>query len=134
MGLSKALQELCSNIAAGRLLEVTYQETGMEKRLGASTEIMLYRIIQELLNNILKHAQAKKAIVQFVRDGNRLSITVEDDGKGFDMAEIATGNHAGMESVKSRVNYLNGKLQMDSQKNIGTTVMMDFLINETSTG
>lgn len=130
MGLMNALQDLCNNISSGGILLVTLQQTGMEKRLGMDTEIMLYRIIQELLNNIMKHAHAKKAIVQFVRDGNRLSITVEDDGRGFDAASVEGNNHAGMASVKSRVNYLNGQLNIDSQKDVGTTILMDFLINE----
>ncbi len=130
MGLMNALQDLCNNISSGGILKVTLQQTEMHKRLGMDTEIMLYRIIQELLNNIIKHAHAKKAIVQFVRDGNRLSITVEDDGRGFDMSSVQNGSHVGMESVKSRVSYLNGQLNVDSRKDVGTTIMMDFLINE----
>ena len=130
MGLMNALGDLCNNISAGRLVKVSFQQSGMEERLGQSTEIMLYRIIQELLNNIVKHAEAKQAIVQFIRDGNRLSVTVEDDGKGFDVAGIEEAGHAGLESVKSRVSYLNGKWNVDSQKEVGTTVMMDFLVSE----
>jgi len=102
----------------------------MKDRLNSSTEIMLYRIIQELLNNIIKHAQASEAIIQFIRDENRLSVVVEDNGRGFNTESTDEAAHAGIETVKSRVNYLNGKLTIDSQKGIGTTVMMDFLINE----
>ena len=89
-------------------------------------EIMLYRIIQELLNNIIKHARATVAIVQFIKDEDTLSITVEDDGQGFNMAE--TTATAGIETVKSRVDYLNGNISIDSQKNIGTTVTMEFIL------
>ena len=130
LGLEQATQELCNSISAGKLLQVSLQSYGMGKRLNASTEIMLFRIMQELLNNIIKHANATEAIIQFNRDGNRLSVTVEDNGRGFNMQETDDKTHAGLESVQNRVTYLNGKFSIESQKEIGTTVMMDFLINE----
>lgn len=91
---------------------------------------MLFRIIQELLNNIIKHANATEAIIQFNRNDKRLSVTVEDNGRGFNLNETDDKTHAGLESVQNRVIYLNGKLSIESEKEIGTTVMMDFLINE----
>ena len=130
MGVVQATQELCNSISAGKLLKVAMQSYGMEKRLNASTEIMLFRIIQELLNNIIKHSQATEAIVQFNREGNRLSVTVEDNGRGFNMKESDEKISAGLSSVKSRVQYLNGQLSIDSQNEIGTTILMNFLINE----
>ena len=102
----------------------------MEKRLSSSTEIMLFRIIQELINNIIKHAYATEAIIQFNREGNRLSITIEDNGRGFNTQEAEEKATMGMTTVKSRVDYLNGKLTIDSRKDIGTTVMIDLLLNE----
>lgn len=130
MGVVQATQELCNSISAGKLLQVSMQAYGMEQRLNASTEIMLFRIIQELLNNTIKHAQATEAIVQFNREGNRLSVTVEDNGRGFNMKETDEKITAGLSSVQSRVQYLNGEFSIDSQKEIGTTVLMNFLINE----
>ncbi len=130
LGLVHAVQDMCSNISAGKLLQVQLQSYGMEKRLNASTEIMLYRIVQELLTNIMKHAQASEAIVQFNRSENRLVVTVEDNGRGFSLQDTDNRNHAGLETIKSRVNYLNGNITIDSQQEIGTTVIMEFLINE----
>lgn len=130
LGLVDALKDMCSNISAGKLLTISLQAYGMEKRLNSSTEIMLYRIIQELLNNIIKHAQATQAIIQFNREGERLSVTVEDNGRGFDMQEASEKLHAGLGTIQSRVNYLKGRLSIESQQGLGTTVMMDFLINE----
>lgn len=129
LGLVQATRELCNSINAGRLMSCSMQSYGMEQRLNASTEMMLFRIIQELLNNIIKHACATEAIIQFNRDGQRLSVTVEDNGRGFNLEENSR-KKAGLESVKSRVSYLNGKLSIDSEKEVGTTVLMDFLINE----
>jgi signal transduction histidine kinase len=130
LGLPNALQDLCNNISASRLIQVSLQINGMEKRLNASTEIMLYRIVQELLNNIVKHAQATEAIVQFIQSGNRLSVTVEDNGKGFNTLDTDLQKKAGLENIKSRVDYLNGSISFESTKDLGTTIMMDFLIND----
>ena len=130
VGLVEALRDFCDNINSGKLLKITLQTFGMEKRLSSSTEIMLFRIIQELINNIIKHAYATEAIIQFNREGNRLSITIEDNGRGFNTQEAEEKATMGMTTVKSRVDYLNGKLTIDSRKDIGTTVMIDLLLNE----
>lgn len=130
LGLANAIKDLCDNISAGKLLNVSLEVHGMNKRLNATTEIMLFRIIQELLNNVIKHANATEAIIQFIRENERLSVIVEDNGRGFDTLERDEKNHAGIATIQSRVNYLNGKMSIDSQKNVGTTIMMDFLINE----
>ncbi len=130
VGLVEALQDFCNNISSGKLLNITLQTFGMEKRLSSSTEIMLYRIIQELVNNIIKHAYATEAILQINREGNRLSLTIEDNGRGFDTREAEDKRTMGIATVKSRVDYLNGKLTIDSRKDIGTTVMIDLLLNE----
>lgn len=133
LGLLQAVQEFCNSISASRQLQVTMLGYGMDNRLNASTEIMLYRIIQELLNNIIKHARATEAIIQFNKMDNQLTITVEDNGAGFDPEPSDAGVHAGLSSVKSRVNYLNGQLSIDSEKGIGTTILMEFLLNEKET-
>lgn len=130
LGLVNALQDLCNNVSAGRLTQVSLIVKGMENRLDPSMEIMLYRIVQELLNNIIKHAHASHAIVQFIRSDDRLSVTVEDDGKGFNTEHVCAAKNTGMENIKSRVNYLNGTLTIESEQDLGTTVMMDFLIGE----
>jgi signal transduction histidine kinase len=132
LGLTDGLNDMCNNISSGKLLKVNFLAYGMEKRLNASTEIMLYRIVQELINNIIKHSQATEAIVQFNRDGNRLQVTVEDNGRGFNTKETDGQHHSGLETVQSRVDYLNGKLSIESEQGLGTTVMMDFLLNEQS--
>jgi two-component system, NarL family, sensor kinase len=130
LGLVNAVKDLCDNISAGKLLTVSLEVHGMNRRLNATTEIMLFRIIQELLNNIIKHAHATEAIIQFIREDERLSVIVEDNGQGFNTQETDEQNHSGIATIQSRVNYLNGKMSIDSEKNVGTTIMMDFLINE----
>jgi signal transduction histidine kinase len=130
MGLTNALKDLTDAVSAGRSLKISLAVHGMEHRLASNVEVMLYRIIQELINNIIKHAEATEAIIQMIRDENRLSIVVEDNGCGFEIDKLDDNAHTGLESIKNRINFMNGKLTIDSQKNVGTTVMMDIIINE----
>lgn len=129
LGLIDSIQELTANINSSKQLKVNFQYFGMEERLTSDFEIMLYRIVQELLNNIIKHSDATEAIIQFVKEGSRLNITVEDNGKGFSSKKDTKG--IGLSTVKERVQYLNGVLSIDSETYVGTTVMMEFLLSET---
>jgi two-component system, NarL family, sensor kinase len=124
-GLDEALKEYCNSINATNLLSLKYQSIGMDTRIEKSTEIIIYRIIQELLNNILKHAAASEAMVQLIKDNNRLSIMVEDNGKGFNTA-IKNNNGAGLTSIQSRVDYLKGQLDIHSEEGKGTLVNIEF--------
>lgn len=130
VGLVDALQDFCNNINSGKLLTIRLQTYGMDKRLSSSTETMLYRIVQELIHNILKHAEATEALIQINRQESRLSLIIDDNGRGFDTREASEKRTMGMSTVKSRVDYLNGRLTIDSRKDIGTTIMIDLLINE----
>ncbi len=127
-GLDEALKEYCNTINATQLLAVKYQSLGMETRLEKSTEIIIYRIVQELLNNTVKHATASEAFVQIIRDGSRLNIVVEDNGKGFDTGLIENNKGAGLSNVRSRVDYLKGQLDISSEKGKGTLVNIEFSI------
>jgi signal transduction histidine kinase len=91
---------------------------------------MIFRIIQELVNNIIKHAEATQAIIQLNKNGNQLTVTVEDNGKGFEAENAEERRGMGINTVKSRVDYLNGKLTIDSRKDVGTTILIDILLNE----
>jgi signal transduction histidine kinase len=125
IGLVQCTQELCAAISAGRQIKVSFQSYGMDQRLNPSTEILIHRILQELLNNTMKHARATEAIVQFNRVGDRLHITVEDNGVGFTPAADTEGHHTGLGSVRDRVRYLNGHLTIDTEKDKGTTILLD---------
>jgi two-component system, NarL family, sensor kinase len=127
-GLDEALKEYCNSINATNLVSVKYQSIGMGIRIEKSTEIIIYRIIQELLNNIMKHAAAKEATVQLVKEEGRLSIIVEDNGEGFDTAMIKNNKGAGLISIQSRVDYLKGQLDIHSEQGKGTLVNIEFNI------
>lgn len=125
-GLDEALKEYCNSINSTRLINVKYQSHGMEGRIDKSTEIIIYRIIQELLNNILKHAAATEAFVQLIREDSRLNVVVEDNGKSFDIALLKNNKGAGLTSIQSRVDYLKGQLDIHSEKDKGTLVNIEF--------
>ena len=125
-GLDEALKDYCNTVNATKLLAVKYQSLGMETRLDKSTEIIVYRIVQELLNNILKHAAASAGFVQLIRENDRLNIVVEDNGKGFDTAMLEKSKGAGWANIRSRVEYLKGQLDIHSEPGKGTLVNMEF--------
>jgi two-component system NarL family sensor kinase len=131
-GLDEAVKEYCNTVNATKLLAVKYQSLGMipmgAGRLDNSTEIIVYRIVQELLNNILKHAAASEAFIQLVRENNRLNIVVEDNGKGFDIALLENNNGVGWANIRSRVEYLKGQLDIHSESGKGTLVNIEFNI------
>jgi two-component system, NarL family, sensor kinase len=91
-----------------------------------ATQITIYRVIQELLTNALKHAQAKQIVVQLMQDDYQIHITVEDDGKGFVNTNIHNASAGiGLTNIKSRVAFLKGKLDIQSQPAVGTTVNIE---------
>jgi signal transduction histidine kinase len=124
-GLDEALKEYCHTVNSTKFLSVKYQSVGMDTRIEKSSEIIIYRIIQELLNNIMKHSAATEAMVQLIKDNNRLSIIVEDNGKGFN-TDFKNNTGAGLTSIQSRVDYLKGQLDIHSEEGKGTLVNIEF--------
>jgi len=127
-GLDEALKEYCNTINSTKLLAVKYQSLGMNVRIEKSTEIIIYRIIQELINNIMKHAGATEALVQLIKEDSRLNIVVEDNGKGFDTAEMAKNTGAGWVNIHSRVEYLKGQLDVNSEAGKGSLVNIELTV------
>jgi two-component system, NarL family, sensor kinase len=123
-GLNDTLKNYCDSIEQNSGLVVTFQSFGFQNRIDQSTEIVLYRIVQELLNNTVKHAKATQAQVQFSRIENIISLTVEDNGKGFDVKNLANKG-IGLSNIQNRVDYLNGKMDIKSDEN-GTSTHIEF--------
>lgn len=124
-GLPSALDDLSLNISSSKKLHIDVQTIGLEKRLDSTTEIMLFRIIQEAMKNILTHAEAKNVIVQLINDGKLLALTVEDDGKGFDVSHAEKAIGIGLRSIKTRVEFLNGKMDIKSKAGEGTSLYVE---------
>jgi two-component system, NarL family, sensor kinase len=125
-GLDTALKDFCNDINQSGALRVTYQSIGLENAvIEQTTAITIYRIIQELINNTMKHASAKTAIVQMTKADGNISITVEDDGKGFDPVTLKSCRGIGWSNIQSRIEYLKGKLDVQSEPGKGTSVLIE---------
>ncbi|MBS1777546.1 MAG: tetratricopeptide repeat protein [Bacteroidetes bacterium] len=128
-GLDAALQDFCSEMSRSGMLKVIYQSFGIkETSLDRSLSVTTYRIIQELLNNIIKYAEANQAIVQVSKMENHMSITVEDDGKGMDVSDLKNKNGIGWDNIQSRVAYHNGTINIQSEPHKGTSIFIEFPI------
>ncbi|MEM8891425.1 MAG: ATP-binding protein, partial [Bacteroidota bacterium] len=86
-----------------------------------STQVSMFRIVQELLRNTVKHAQAKELIVQVQTDPDQISLTVEDDGIGYQDSN-SKSDGIGLMNVRSRVELLKGSLDIDSRPGKGTSI------------
>lgn len=128
LGLQQAVQDYCDGLTETQQLKINCQFHGLEKRLDAATEIVVYRIAQELLNNVVKHAEATEALVQIMRHENNLNITIEDNGKGFDTSKMDDERGAGLRNVQSRVDYLKGQMDIQSSPGKGTSVHIDCVL------
>ncbi len=127
-GLDTALRDFCNDINQSGALQVTYQGIGVEGAVKDQTAaITIYRIVQELINNAVKHAGARQAIVQLARTGPVLSVTVEDDGKGFDQYMTRPAVGMGWRNIRSRVEFLKGKLDVNTAPGKGTSVFIEFV-------
>jgi two-component system, NarL family, sensor kinase len=128
-GLDTALKDFCNEIQQSGALQISYQSIGLENvAIDQTVSITIYRIVQELVNNTMKHAVAKNAIVQVTKSDGQLSITVEDDGKGFDTAIITSPTGMGWGNITNRVEFLKGKLDVNSQSGKGTSVLIEINI------
>jgi len=125
-GLDAALKDFCNDINHSRAININYQSIGMEGvMVDQTTSITLYRIVQELINNTMKHARAKTAIVQVAQSNQKLFVTVEDDGKGFDTNILKESKGIGWINIKNRVEFLKGKIEITSKEGEGTSVLIE---------
>jgi signal transduction histidine kinase len=125
-GLDTALKDFCNDINRTGALEISYQSIGLENEIIEQTAaITIYRIVQELINNTMKYAAAKTAIVQVAKSGSQLAITVEDDGVGFDTALLKHSKGMGWSNIQNRVDFLKGKVDVRSEKEKGTSVHIE---------
>lgn len=126
-GLYYAVEEFCEKINNTYPIKITYQWFGTHLALPTKVETILYRIIQEIIYNILKHAEANEAILQFNYQNENLRITIEDDGIGFETHQNYDG--IGLKNIRSRIDYLNAELEIESSKN-GSLFIINLPINK----
>lgn len=125
-GLKGALEDLAQDLKR-QGLSCQLELIGLDDLpLEPARSVMVYRIVQELSHNAVKHAQASHLLLQALRHEGRLSLLIEDDGKGFDVTTAHLKKGLGLSSIESRVRFLKGEIEWDSVKGEGTTVSVSF--------
>lgn len=127
-GLKAAIQDLITSIQTSGKMTVEDIIEGLDDTGDWSQEVVLgiYRIIQEVLNNVIKHAGATHVLVQVIELEDAVTIYVEDNGQGFVPDTEQDG--LGMRLLKSNVEYLNGKIEIDGKPNTGAFVLVELQI------
>ncbi len=122
LGLTAALKDLINRYNSRGILDISLHVNQVDGILNQESKLHVYRIIQELLNNALKHAKAGEIDVQVNKNEHELLIMVEDNGVGFNQDEVERG--LGLGNLQSRVNLLKGEINIDSVKGQGTSVVV----------
>lgn len=129
LGLIAALKDLCSRFSNDKTT-IEFQDFGIQNNISESKQITIYRIIQELINNALKYANATEIIVNCSQNENIFLITVEDNGQGFDSKKANLFDGMGLKNIQNRVNFLKGELEIESQPETGTVFNIELNILE----
>lgn len=124
-GLVKALEQFCNSIAIKNTTHIYFEVTGTAFKLRSDLELSLYRIIQELVHNIIKHSRATEAIIQIGFSEEELNIAVEDNGIGIS-SENKKG--LGIKSIQDRVKAINGHISIESGYSKGTNIYINIAL------
>jgi Signal transduction histidine kinase len=132
-GLVRALSNFINKINIAKTIKINLNTELKDERFDPNVEVVLYRVICELINNTIKHAHAKKINISLSLTDGQLSIVYKDDGKGFDVSKIVEhqGNSGmGFSNIYSRINSLKGEINIESESKKGTQVTIKVLTNE----
>lgn len=128
-GLVTATRDFCERVSNSQLLLIEYQAYGTFSPQEKNFELFVYRIIQELINNIIKHSGAQKALVQLSMSADLLAITIEDNGRGMQAEDWNKG--AGLKNIENKVHMLRGLITVESTQQRGTQVYLEFDLTQT---
>lgn len=120
-GLKVAIQSMLNNFRS-EYLSINYKFNSVKERLDSNLEITVFRIVQELLNNIAKNSQANEASILIEINDSSLLINVKDNGRGFNKNKVSASSGLGLKMVENRVKLLDGSLTVDS--NQGTMFLL----------
>lgn len=138
-GLVQTIQQVTEEFSERNGIEVDFLSAGMDDlELGYEMRITLFRLIQEGLNNIRKHAEAQRVSLRLVGSYPKIILRIEDDGKGFHVQERMTSavkeRHMGLRSMEERVALLGGTMKLDSLPSLGTRIRIEVPFRETKSG
>jgi signal transduction histidine kinase len=120
LGLFEALEDLFEMLKDTEGIDAVLEIIGPRGRLPENSEIMLYRMFQEMVNNTIKHAGAGKADLTIIINSDEMQISYSDNGSGFDVEETLGKKTMGMQSILSRIRFLDGHINIDSSRDAGT--------------
>jgi two-component system NarL family sensor kinase len=125
-GFVRAVQDFISRVNQTNKLKIHFESNGFEESMLDNTgKLMLYRIIQESVNNTIKYAEATQISIQLSADTTEISLLMEDNGKGFDVDEAKQKGGIGLRNIQLRTDYLKGKLDIESSPKNGTTIIIE---------
>ncbi len=129
-GLTSALKSFVDKVSVSKSIQIKINSNLDEERLNYNVEVVLYRIICELINNTFKHASAQNININLKKDGQELEMIYTDDGKGFKVEEVlANSQGRGYANIISRVRSINGKINFKSQPNLGVQINLQLKLN-----
>lgn len=130
-GLERALQSYIEDLTHRNHFQIDFQATGTSGRVPSHIETVLYRVAQEGLTNVMKHADASKVSVILDRRKDEIKLVIEDDGRGFLPAQVAEdGNRLGLRGMRERVNLVGGELNVESTPGKGATIYVRVPLND----
>ena len=127
-GLKNAILDFCNSMQLSSKTKIIFEQLGTERLLSNTADLYIYRIVQELINNAIKHADADQILVQLTKTNDKVLLTVEDDGKGFNTELIRSAKGIGLKNIQQRVDYLKGKIDIASQAAEGTSVNIELYV------
>jgi hypothetical protein len=124
-GLLPAVEKLAKNASVNGKIHIDVTHFGLEERIENSLEIMVFRILQELVTNIIKHANASEVTISITQHEDSLNIIVEDNGIGFKPLAIQKKDGMGLSSIEKRIEHIEGSMEIDSTPGKGTNILID---------
>lgn len=128
LGLVAAIEWVAEELEKDQGIKATVEISGMDRKIPPETQIVLFRIAQEALNNIRKHAQASRVVIKVKGDTDNIMLTVDDDGKGFEVPErienMVSAGKLGLMGIYERARLLDGSIQIKSEPGKGTRIII----------
>ncbi len=124
LGLFPALKDLVRKINQSHKLDIKLDYPELDNRLEETVEIALFRIVQESINNTIKHAGANEAEIKIEKNNNFLFVVIKDNGKGFNPDILEHDAGIGWKNIYSRIGMINGKIEIDSKPGKGTIIKL----------
>jgi signal transduction histidine kinase len=130
-GLGKAISDFIDKIDR-KVIKVHLHTEGLNERLDEQVEIVVYRVLQECVNNVIKHSGASKLDISLIKEPDGISATIEDNGKGFEPTHLTGDSGMGLRNMRARVDYVKGTIEFNSSPGKGTLVAIHIPLDNNS--